>query len=248
MNLKDQLKADCGQCMLSKLCLPAGIDQQDLQRLNGLVRTNVDVAKSAQLVRAGQGLSDLFVVSSGALKTVSLTSQGTETVLGFHLPGELLGLDALSTGKHVCDIVALTQSRVCKIPVDRLDEASSAIPGLQRQLLRLMGRCVGREQAHNETLVRVQAMERVARFLIELSNRYRTAGFSDELFQLPMSRQDIANFLGVALETVSRNFTRLQEDGVLEVSGRRVQLKNLPRLREIAELEPELATVMQGRA
>lgn len=239
MNLKDKLKADCGQCMLSKLCLPAGIDQQDLQRLHNLVHTNVRLEKAAHLLRAGQTLSDLYVVSSGALKTVSLNAQGTETVLGFHLPGELVGLDALSTGAHLCDSIALCDSRVCKIPVSRLEEASSAIPGLQRQLFRLMGRCVGRDQAHNETLVRVQAMERVARFLIELAQRYRTAGFSDDQFHLPMSRQDIANFLGVALETVSRNFTRLQDDGVLEVSGRRVLLKNRARLREIGELDPE---------
>jgi CRP/FNR family transcriptional regulator, anaerobic regulatory protein len=236
LELKEKLRANCSQCMLSKLCLPAGIDQQDLARLVDMVRANVSIEKDSYLVRSGQTLNELFVVSAGALKTVVTDRQGVETLVAFHLPGELVGLDALASGIHQGDCIALADARVCKIPMARLEDASQAIPGLQRQLLRLMGRCMQREQNHSDTLAKVQAMERVARFLLELEERYRAAGLSTHTLQLPMSRQDIASFLGIALETVSRNLSRLQEERVIDASGRRIQILNLPRLFRFAQM------------
>lgn len=234
MSINEKLRANCSQCMLSKLCLPAGIDASDLAQLNNFVKANIELAKNATLFRAGEALNDLYVVSSGALKSISRAVDGDESLVAFHLPGELLGLDALAGGVHHFDTQALCPTRVCKIPLARLDEASQAISGLQRQLLRLMGRCSHRETHHIQTLSRVQAMERVARFLLELAERYRFAGLSDEHIHLPMSRQDIAKFLGVALETVSRNFSRLQDEGVLAASGRQVHLLNMDGLRAAA--------------
>lgn len=246
MSIKEKLRANCSQCMLSKLCLPAGIDASDLAQLNSFVKSNIDLPRNNALFHSGEALNDLYVVSSGALKSVARTSDGDESLVAFHLPGELVGLDALANGTHRYDTLALCQTRVCKIPIARLDEASKAIAGLQRQLLRLMGRCSDRETQHIQTLSRVQAMERVARFLLELAERYRFAGLSDEHIHLPMSRQDIAKFLGVALETVSRNFSRLQEEGVLEASGRHVRLLDLIALRRSAGLieAPERALAM----
>ncbi|MEG3193792.1 helix-turn-helix domain-containing protein, partial [Lysobacter sp. D1-1-M9] len=157
-----------------------------------------------------------------SFKTVSVTEDGDEQVVGFHLPGELVGLDALGTGVHRCEAVALTEANVCEIPMDQLEQVAAQLPTLQKQLLKVIGQSVGRDQDHMQMLVRKQANERIALFLHGLSERLVNIGQSGSALVLPMSREDIARFLGLALETVSRGFTRLQEDGVIEVSGRRV--------------------------
>ena len=230
----------CTLCSLQKLCLPAGINPHDLQRLEDIVRRLRPVAAGERLYRLGDPLTAVYVARDGAFKTVSISEEGEEQVVDFHLPGELIGLDALGTGAHRCEAVALTSANVCEVPYDRLTTVSAQLPSLQQQLLRVIGQCVGRDQDHLGMLLRRQAGERIALFLHGLSERYRNIGQSATQFKLPMSREDIAHYLGLALETVSRGFTKLQEDGVIEVVGRRVEIRDpaeLGRLVHDAERE-----------
>jgi len=228
------LKRGCAQCSLQELCLPAGIGRDELQQLDDIVKRKRPVEPGERLFRQGDSMGAVFVARDGSFKTVLVNEDGEEQVIGFHLPGELIGLDALGTGAHRCEAVALTRANVCEVPFNDLASVASRIPGLQRQLMRIIGQSVGRDQDHREILVRRQANERIALFLHGLSERLRKIGEPGDRLRLPMSREDIARFLGLALETVSRGFTRLQEDGVISVYGRKVEILAMAELERLA--------------
>lgn len=229
-----KLRRGCTYCSVRQLCLPGGIGAEELQRLDDIVQRRKPIARGDRLFRIGDPLSAVYVARDGAFKSVSISEDGEEQVLGFHLAGELIGLDALGSGQHRCEGVALTAATVCEIPYDELSRVAGQIPSLQQQLFRVIGQSVDRDQDHLGILVRRQANERIALFLHSLGERYRNVGQSDSQFQLPMSREDIARFLGLALETVSRGFTRLQDDGVIAVTGRRVEIVNAAELLRLA--------------
>lgn len=236
-----RLRQSCAHCSLQQLCLPAGIAAGDLARLDEIVRRRRPVERGDRLFRPGDPMSCVYVARDGAFKTVSVSEDGEEQILGFHLAGELIGLDALGDGLHRCEAIALTTANVCEVPFADLTSVAAQLPSLQNQLLRVIGQSLNRDTDHREILVRRQANERIALFLHGLSERYRLIGLSALSFKLPMSREDIARFLGLALETVSRGFTRLQEEGVISVHGRQVEITNeieLERMVHSAELEP----------
>lgn len=221
-----RLRLGCAQCSLQQLCLPAGINAAELPQLDEIVRRKRPVERGERLFRFGDTLTSVYVARHGAFKTITLSESGEEQVVGFHLAGELVGLDALGTGKHRCEAIALTTAHVCEVPFQDLANVAAKLPSLQQQLLRVIGQSADRDQDHMEMLVRRQANERIALFLHGLSERLRHLGESGTLFKLPMSREDIARFLGLALETVSRGFSRLQDDGVISVLGRRLEILN----------------------
>lgn len=229
-----RLRLGCAQCSLQQLCLPAGIDATDLPRLEEIVRRKRPVERGGRLFRFGEALSSVYIAREGAFKTITLSESGEEQVVGFHLAGELVGLDALGTGKHRCEAIALTAANVCEVPFQDLASVAAQLPSLQQQLLRLIGQGVGRDHDHMEMLVRRQANERIALFLHGLSERLRHIGEPGTQFKLPMSREDIARFLGLAVETVSRGFTRLQEEGVISVLGRRLEILDHGELNRLA--------------
>ncbi len=219
-----RLRRSCAECSLQQLCLPAGIEGEDLKRLEAVVQRRRALEAGDRLFRIGDPLGSVFVASEGAFKTIGISEAGEEHVLGFHLPGELFGLDAIGTGYHRCEAIALGKARVCELPFNELAGAAAQLPSLQLQLLRVMGQSSDRDQDHLDVLTRRQASERIALFLQGLSDRYRRIGQSGDQFHLPMSRDEIARYLGLALETVSRSFSRLHEEGVIAVRGRRVHI------------------------
>ena len=229
-----RLRRSCADCALAQLCLPAGIDGDDLGRLEALVQKRRPMQRGDRLFRPGDALGSVFVASEGAFKTVVLSETGEEHVLGFHVPGELFGLDAVGSGTHRCEAVALEQAWVCELPFDTLAGVAMQLPSLQRQLLKVMGQSADRDRDLVDVLSRRQASERVALFLSGLAERYRRMGRSGVDVHLPMSREEIGRHLGLALETVSRGFSRLHEDGVIEVRGRRVQVLDPKRLQAAA--------------
>lgn len=221
-----RLRRSCSLCSLQQLCLPSGLDAESLAHLERTLRRPRRVRRGEHLYFVGTAQEALFVASSGALKTVSISEGGEAHVVGFHLPGELVGLDGLAGGVHRCEAVALVDSEVCEVQLDRLNAVAREVPGLQAQLLRVIGRSLERDHLHAGLLVRRQAHERLALFLQGLSERYALVGASASELRLPMSRDDIARYLGLALETVSRGLTRMHEDGVIDVRGRRVCIRD----------------------
>jgi CRP/FNR family transcriptional regulator len=145
-----------------------------------------------------------------------------------------MGLDGLGSGSHRCEAVALTSANVCEVPFDELSHVAAHLPSLQQQLMRVIGQCVDRDQDHMELLAKRQANERIALFLHGLGERFHHIGMSRTDIRLPMSREDIARFLGLALETVSRGFSRLQDDGIVAVLGRRVEILDNDELSRLA--------------
>lgn len=234
----ERLRKSCAQCSLHVLCLAAGIGGEELAQLEAIVRNRRPLARGDHLYRAGQPLGSLFVAREGAFKTVAIDAEGLEQVVGFHLPGELMGLDAMGQGRHACDSLALTQATVCEIPLAKLEEVCRALPGLQHQLLRVIGQGINRDQGHLEMLGRKQAHERVALFLHSLSERYQLLGLPGDMYTLPMSREDIASYLGLVIETVSRTLTKLQDEGIISVRGRQLRILDKARLDDLVHAAP----------
>lgn len=228
------LRRGCSQCSLQQLCLPAGVSASELQHLDDIIRRRRPVERGERLFRPGDAMHAVYVTRDGAFKTTSISKDGEEQVIGFHLPGELIGLDALGSGVHRCEAIALHRANVCEVPFQELATVASLVPGLQQQLMRVIGQSVGRDQDHMDMLVRKQASERIALFLHGMGERLRHSGQSGTEFKLPMSREDIARFLGLALETVSRGFGKLQDEGIIAVTGRHVQLLEVAELNRLA--------------
>jgi CRP/FNR family transcriptional regulator len=204
------------------------------------------VQAGERLFRPGDAMHAVYVARDGAFKTISTSEEGEEQIVGFHLAGELMGLDALGSGTHRCEAVALTTANVCEVPFDALAAIAALLPSLQQQLLRVIGQSVDRDQDHMAMLGKRQANERIALFLHGLGERLRHVGLSRTDIRLPMSREDIARFLGLALETVSRGFGRLQDDGVIAVQGRRVEILDMDELLRLAHGQE--SPTPQGRA
>ncbi len=218
------LKRTCAQCSLVQLCLPASIGGEDLARLERVVLSKRPMKRGDHLFNAGQPMQALFVARDGAFKTYTQDENGDLQIIGFHLPGELIGLDGLASERHRCSAEALAAAHVCEVPFTQLQHIASQVPGLQRQLMRIVGRGMVQDHQHLEMMGRKQALERLAIFLHSLSERFAKLGENPHRFTLPMSREDIANYLGLVLETVSRLFGKLQQQGIIELDRRRVDI------------------------
>jgi CRP/FNR family transcriptional regulator len=228
------IKAACKECTLRELCLPLGLSDTDLSALDKVVRRRRTLRKGEQLYRLGDPLKSLYAVRTGALKTTGLMEDGRIQVTGFHLPGELLGIDAINADQHPCSAEALETAEVCEIPYDALETLAQQVPGLQHQLFRMMSREIVEDERLLMMLGRMNAEERLASCLLSFSRRHVRLGVDGDAFKLSMSRQDLGDYLGLALETVSRLFSRFQEEGLIEVQGRNVHLLSADKLHAIA--------------
>ncbi len=229
----DNIKVACRNCSLTSLCLPMSLTSEDMELLDSIVKRNRPLHRGDHLFRQGDKFHHIYVVKTGTVKSFDPGEDGSEQVLGFHLPGEMVGLDAIETGHHHCSAKILETTAVCEIPFTRLEELSSSIPSLQHQMYRLLSREIGHDEDMLTLLGKRNAEERLASFLLSLSGRFQRRGFSPSDFYLSMSRHEIGNYLGLAVETVSRLFTRFQDEGLLKVERKHVQLLDIARLKQI---------------
>ena len=224
----------CSGCFHRSVCLPSAVPEDELSGFDELVSTRRKVARDMTLYRAGDRFEALYAVGSGSFKTVARMLNGDEKITGFHLPGELVGLDAIDSAQHDYEAVALEDSKVCVLPFARLEAAAQKFPELRHQLFRLLSRDISRDQGLMLLLGVMSAEQRLATFLLNLSRRYQRLGFSAERFVLRMTREEIGSYLGLTLETVSRTLSRFQREGLLAVHQRDIELKNVGALREMA--------------
>lgn len=229
-----RVKVACGDCSLHQLCLPTGISNDDMDRLDRIIKRKRPIARGEYLFHSGDPFRALFAVRSGSVKTYTPTREGLEQVTGFHLPGELVGLDAINTGTHPCTAKALEMVSVCEIPFDTFEDLAGEIPGLQHQLLKIMSREIQQDQELLMLLGKKTAEERLASLLLSIACRHKRRGFSATEFNLSMSRNDIGNYLGLAVETVSRLFTRMQEERLLTVQRKHVILHDIAGIERLA--------------
>lgn len=230
-----ELRQSCADCALHQLCLPATIGGEDLQRLDTVVKQRRPLVNGESLYREGDQHPSLYVIRSGSLKTYVTLPEGDVQILGFHIAGELIGLDGLAGQGNQCTAEALERSTLCELPFDTLSDVAEKVPGLQRQLFRVMSREFGREQQHMVMMGRRHAMSRLAIFLRSLSERRQVVGQDPRELLLSMSRQELASYLGLVIETVSRLFSRMQALGVLKVDRRTVRILDPAALAALAE-------------
>ncbi len=231
------LKVACKSCNLRELCLPIGLDQADMEQLEGIIRRRRALKKGQMLYRTGDPLRSIYAVRRGSFKTTGAMEDGRVHVTGFFLAGELLGFDAINADRHPCEAEALETSDVCEIPYDRLENLAQEVPGLQRQLLKVMSREIVRDQQLLVLLGRMSGEERLASCLLSFSRRQVRLGLSATDLNLAMSRQDLAYYLGLAIETVSRLFSRFHEEGLIDVQARAVRLLDIGRLHTVAGVD-----------
>lgn len=229
---KQAVQAACSNCSLAHLCLPTGLVHAELERMDGLVTRSNPLHEGDHLYRVGDAFDAVYAVRSGTFKSYTVDTEGREHVLGFHLPGELMGLKAIYPHRHITNTVALDTATVCVLPYAELSSLAASIPGLQGQLVRLMSK----DLAEAVTLAGdFTAEERLAAFITGLSRRYSQRGFSDREFNLTMSRRDMANYLRLAPETVSRVFARFEKDGLIAVDRRTVTLLDPDKLHALSQ-------------
>jgi CRP/FNR family transcriptional regulator, anaerobic regulatory protein len=227
------LKTACANCNLRELCLPAGLSLDDLEAMDELVYTRKRVKRGEALYRANEKFDAIYAVRSGFFKTRLTTEDGRDQVTGFSMAGEIIGMDGISHDRHTCDAIALEDSEVCTIPYARLETLSHQIPALQRHFHKVMSREIVRENGVMMLLGVMRAEERLAAFLLNLSQRLHARGYAPLEFVLRMTRDEIGSYLGLKLETVSRAFSKFQADGILEVEQKTIRILDIDGLRKI---------------
>lgn len=221
----------CSTCAFSSACLSQGYDKAALQDLHVLVEHIGPFAEGTLLFREGDPFNSIAAVRAGMVKTYVTDTHGREKVLGFYLPGEVIGLNAIHGERYPCNAVALNTVMLCNFSFPKMAMLATRMPGLQTQLFRLLSADIGKAHLLAGDF---SADERMAAFLVSLSRRYAQRGYSAQRFQLAMARTDIANYLGLAPETVSRVLRRLQEEGVLQVDRREFEILDPVRLQALA--------------
>jgi len=229
----NHLKVSCKECNLRELCFPHGMSEEELTDMESVVEQPKALHKNDFLYRDGDKSLALFAVRSGCVKTMTESPNGDEQIVGFHLPGEVLGLDGFAEGSYTCNAVALETSSVCELPLDQLESLCHKVPGLQKQMRRIMGKEVSSDHKLLLLLGKMTAEERLASFLLSLSSRMEERHWKENEFNLAMPRQDIANYLGMAVETVSRLFATFQNEKIIDVDRRHITILDMQQLKTI---------------
>lgn len=229
--LRPLSKTTCSSCGVRELCLSVGMTSEDSERLSKIVPQRARVRKGAALFHAGDPLRALYAVRFGFFKTTLSSEDGREQLTGFYMGGELLGVDGISDNVHVCDAIALEDSEVCPIQFNQLEKLARELPSLQHNLNRILSREIVRDHEMLLLMGNLNAEERLAAFLLNLSTRMFTRGYSPTAFVLRMTREDIGSYLGLRLETICRAIAYLRDKGVVRVSGRAVEILDIEKLR-----------------
>ena len=230
----DESNNKCSLCVLGQFCLPVGLSAEDVATIDSLVKERVRLQKGESLYRHGSPLSSVYSVRFGTLKTEYSLPDGRLQIIGFHLPGEILGLDGIGEGHYQSDAIALEESEVCIIRFEAFEDLARQIPLLQHQFHRILSRELTQDQRHLLSLGSLRAEERLAGFLLNLSQRLAARGYINNEFDLRMSRVEIGSYLGIQIETVSRMLSRFAESGLIQIKQRHIKLVDMDGLYELA--------------
>ena len=234
-NVMPVIKPACSTCRLRDLCLPIGLDQDGLGKLDTLINRRQRVRAGQHIYRASQPFHFLYAIRSGFFKSYDSGLDGQERIHSFHMGSEIMGLDAINTDHHTSSAVALEDGDVCEIPFSALEDLIRTVPTLQRQFHKIMSHEISKDQDVMKLLGSMTAEQRLAVLLVNLSARFAALGYSPTEIQLKMSREEIGNYLGLKLETVSRTFSKLQNDGLLAIERRSLRICDLDGLRRLID-------------
>ncbi len=229
----NNIKVACSQCNLRELCLPVGLTEQEFSKLDALVGGRRKVKRGQSLYRAGDPFEAIYAIRTGFFKTDLLLEDGREQVTGFLMAGEIMGMDGISNEAHTCNAVALEDSEVCGIPYAMLEQLQQEIRALQHHFYKVMSREIVRDQGVMMLLGSMRAEERLAAFLLNLSQRFTARGYSPTDFHLRMTREEIGSYLGLKLETVSRALSAFQESGLVNVQQKHIQIVDIDGMKKM---------------
>ncbi len=225
---------NCQHCGFSQLCLPFTLNDSELDKLDQIIQRKRPSHKGDHLFEAGKPLQALYAVRTGSFKTYTLTEQGEEQITGFHLPGDVIGFDAIGDQQHPSYAQALETAMVCEIPFNNLDHLLDQVPKLRQQLMRLMSQDIHGDQQMMLLLNRKTAEEKLAAFITNLAQRFGSRGSSRKEFRLTMTRGEIGNYLGLTVETISRLLGRFHKDELIHVDGKLITITNFEELSRVA--------------
>ena len=229
-----EIVTSCSNCKLSSLCLPQGLVTTELEGLKTVVKQLPSVSFRKTIFKQGDAFKYLYILRSGGAKVYTINSDGEEQVMSFTLPGELLGIDAIAGGQHQATAVALDTAALCRLEFEKFEELCLEIPKLSKYILRVIGRELQTERDIRSALAHKTAEERVAVFIMSMSTRFNLLGYSRTEFNLPMTRGDIGNYLGMASETISRKFVKIRDDGIIDVNGKKIRINDMDYLKKMA--------------
>ena len=227
---------NCQDCGFSQLCLPFSFFYSELNRLDDIIQRKKPLHKADMLFEAGQPQRCLYAIRTGSFKTFTLTEQGEQQITGFHLPGDIVGFDALSNQLHPSYAEALETAMVCEIPLPNLETLLDQLPRLRQQMMRLMSEDIQADQQMMLLLNRKTAEQKLATFLSQLAQRYASRGFSASEFRLTMTRSDIGNYLGLTVETISRLLSKLDKEQLIQVNGKLISINDKTALSKLGAL------------
>lgn len=223
----------CADCKMRDLCMPAGLEPGELERIEEMVASRRRIKRGEAVFRAGERFSNLYAVRTGFFKTCITSEDGRDQVTGFQMAGEIMGLDGIVNNRHTCDAIALEDAEICTLPFEQIEKLSLEVRTLQRHVHQMMSREIVRENGVMLMLGSMRAEERLAAFLLNLTQRMQVRGFSSSELILRMTREEIGSYLGLKLETISRTFSKFVSDGLIEVHQRHVRILDTKALQAI---------------
>lgn len=229
------VKTHCGTCNLRDLCLPIGLTDAELNRLDKIVKHRRRITRDSALYRMNDPFVNLYAIRVGHFKTYQVNANGAHHISGFQMTGELLGMEAISSYRYQCNAVALEDSEVCEVPFSDLENLLKDVPIMLHYFHRMMSHEIAQDHHAMLQLGNLRAEQRFAAFLINLSTRYKNRGYSATNFQLRMSREEIANYLGLTNETISRLLSHFKKMGWVKVNNREMTLLDVPALLALVE-------------
>lgn len=245
VSFKPGPQASCVNCRSTTPCVVRALPQEMRGEVGRHVTAGAPIARGEHLFRQGQPMNSFYVLRAGSVKSYLDSEDGCEQVGSFHFPGDILAFDAMAERRHMSSAIALETVAYCTIPYERVVSLITSVPGLWSALMQSAAGHIVDAEKHTLLLGQKSAPARLASFLLALSHRFAARGCSATEFNLSMSRQDIANYLAVAVETISRLFTDLQRKGALTVDRRFIRICSLPALEDMAS-EEQLARVSRA--
>lgn len=224
MSKGSEFSIHCQSCSFSHLCLPVSLNKTELDSLDDIIERKKPLHKHDKLVKAGDKFNSLFAVRAGSFKSFVSSKDGEEQIIGFHFPGDIIGFDALRENAHQSYTQALETAMVCELPYETLDKMAVQFPKLRHQIMSFMSAEIKQDHDLMMLLNKRTAEERLIYFLAHLSKRFEDRGFSPRQFNLSMTRNEIGNYLGLTVETISRLLTRFQKEGIIQVDGKLITI------------------------
>ena len=224
MSKGSEFSIHCQSCSFSHLCLPVSLNKTELDSLDDIIERKKPLHKHDKLVKAGNKFNSLYAVRAGSFKSFVSSKDGEEQIIGFHFPGDIIGFDALRENAHQSYTQALETAMVCELPYETLDKMAVQFPKLRHQIMSFMSAEIKQDHDLMMLLNKRTAEERLIYFLAHLSKRFEDRGFSPRQYNLSMTRNEIGNYLGLTVETISRLLTRFQKEGIIKVDGKLITI------------------------